>query len=407
MNPNGGGIRNQYGVWNYQRWLRSARIDLFAHKYKPAPLSEQIYADPNKSIPSLGKEGPPLIVAFEEDVDEKKYERTGGPENTVETSEEKHLERIAKNDPFREERLTFIAGGGDFRYNTASSSRISDASNSRAWLMGADLGLRVRPMREKLSFVFESRFLSQPTNTALLQGFTSEARIRSAYILVDDLPLNSYAMYGLYRPMFGWYTPDHYSLSQTLKGLGTRAVFNCVGIGAAPNIPFANFNLIFSTPGSGYDRSSGFVVNIGGRWVTLGASILLSFWSTHNPNIVGQKLSREMVSLSGGLKVWRFTWNFELLRVDRESSPGVSDAGGVFTSEILGRVFRENYVVVNTAFSNVARDLSSGKAKELMVGIRSFPLPGLEVEALLIQGKNEKSTTLETTLVQTQLHLFF
>lgn len=40
VNPNGGGLRNRYGEWNQQRWLRSFSVAFFAHKRTPAPASE-------------------------------------------------------------------------------------------------------------------------------------------------------------------------------------------------------------------------------------------------------------------------------------------------------------------------------------------------------------------------------
>ncbi len=403
VNPNGGGLRNRYGVWTQQRWLRSYRLDVFGHKYKPAPYAEQTYIKDKSPAPP---EGHPLIVSFNED-SEKRYDRSDGSENSIELNEANHRQRMAKQDPFREERQLVITGGGDFRYSVMTRSRISTGEQARAWLMDVDFGIRVRPIQEKLSLVFESRTLNQPTSTALLQGFTSESRIRSAYALVDDLPLNSYVMYGLYRPMFGWYTPDHYSLSQTLSGLGARATFNSFGFGTAPNVPFANVNIIFPSPGTGYDKSSGFVLNVGGRWVTMGASVLFSVWNTKMKNVLGNQLKREMYSLSGGLTYDRFIWNGELLRVKRERSVGLFDAGNVYTNEFMGRFYREFYGVLNLSFSNVSRDLSEGSSKEIMLGVRSFFLSGTEAELLWVKSVNSTaSTTLESSLIQAQIHLF-
>ncbi len=75
--------------------------------------------------------------------------------------------------------------------------------------MSFDMGVRYRPVREKLSFVFESRFLNIPGNSDLDQTFTTSSRVRSAYFIADDLMYNSWVMAGLYRPMFGNYTADH------------------------------------------------------------------------------------------------------------------------------------------------------------------------------------------------------
>src|SRR5687768_10570096 len=53
VNPNGGGMRNRYGVWTQERWLRSFYLDwLKTNKKAPAPYSEQRYAQGGKGAPT-------------------------------------------------------------------------------------------------------------------------------------------------------------------------------------------------------------------------------------------------------------------------------------------------------------------------------------------------------------------
>ncbi len=70
--------------------------------------------------------------------------------------------------------------------------------------MDVDIGARIRPIKEYFSLVVEAQFLNQPSNTGWDAAFFTNNRdqIRSAYVISDNLPYNSYAMYGLYRPMF-------------------------------------------------------------------------------------------------------------------------------------------------------------------------------------------------------------
>src|SRR5262245_43286653 len=43
VNPNGGGLRSQYGKWNEDRWLRSFRSDALKNAASFAPTEKQAY----------------------------------------------------------------------------------------------------------------------------------------------------------------------------------------------------------------------------------------------------------------------------------------------------------------------------------------------------------------------------
>lgn len=410
VNPNGGGMRNRYGVWNQQRWLRSFALDFFGNKKAPEQLGKQPYWNPDGPSPHHER---PLKFAEAKELNpsERNFSKFADPSwKTMAPSREAWLDRVPEGDPYREERDMPFTASGDFRYvyfhdyGEVTSSRQKDYG----FLMGVDFGARARPTPKYSQFVFEGRTLNQPRNNGLEQGFTTESRIRSAYLLVDDLPYNSYVMYGLYRPMFGLNNPDHTSLSQTITGFTTRSLYKTFSIGTAPNVPFMNFNYVFRQANLSQDQSEGWVLNFGGRFVTMGASILFSIWNTDTYSN-NQPLSRKMYSLSGGLTYWRIIWNFEANQIRREFSPGSADSGFVFTNIFMGRLWRELYLTLSYARANVATTLKEGFSKQAMFGFRGFFLPGTDVETLYVYTSSElhgSATSIER-LLRMQFHLYF
>src|SRR5690606_110709 len=142
----------------------------------------------------------------------------------------------------------------------------------------------------------------------IFTGTNAESQVRSAYLLVDDLPYATYVMYGLYRPMFGHMTPDHTTLLNNLltadnrngghayndfRADSAKMIHRALTIGGSPNVPFANIHYIMPIEDETFlskyalARDRGFALNLGGRFVTLGASFMLSWWSTEGPREAG------------------------------------------------------------------------------------------------------------------------
>ena len=447
MNPNGGGLLSQYGKWNSERWLRSFYVqDLLTNQLRPAPFSKQFYAkrsfnaaktnnssptpletdnnslsDPNSASSTPEVEpprrkrikrlvAPPLMSSNQPDYNESDYDRTDGQEQLLATTDNDFLSRIPLVDPYLKERRLSISGGTNIRYFTLYylNEPPQGMKKLQSWLMAVDYGVAIRPFTEHVRIALEGRYLNNPKNSALEQGFTTEHRVRSAYALIDDLPLNSYVMVGLYRPMLGLHNPDHDSLSNLLSGVRQRAIYKAVGIGAAPNVPFFNVNYIMPFESSQYDQSRGFAANLGARWVTLGASLVLSYWNLATKDGLGTTLSRQLVALTTGLSFDSYLiWNTETLFIKRENSPGSFDGGTVFTNQLKFRFWRENYLQVNFALSNTDNALNEGAANELGVGFRSFLFSGTDVELLYVRRNNETPTNSTTSSeIQAQLHLF-
>ncbi len=427
VNPNGGGLVSSYGMWTQQHWLRSIFVEkLRTNKRPPAPFAQQIYAkkkavkeDQQLSVPGTETvaaptttaplQGHPLMRARDFYVNDKDYDRRDGQEDLVAQNEMQFLERVPVDDPYREERSTPVFGGGQFRYmaiNYLGAAPPGVAGNS-IWPMSVEVGMRFRPIPEHLNLVIEGRYLNRPQNGDWDQMFTNEPRIRSAYALFDNLPYNAYFMYGLYRPMFGLYNPDHTMLPNVISGLRQRSVFKAVGIGAAPNIPFFNFNLITPLASPQYDQSKGFVLNVGGRWVMFGASLVFSLWKTYTLDSAGNHLNNTMYSLTAGMAQLPFILNAEFLYVKRDFAAGAADAGTTFSLQGKYKLWREVYAEANFSLANTAMNLKQGAATEFSLGARGFLFVGTDVELLYVHRKNETPTSSTTAdAIQAQLHLF-
>ncbi len=423
VNPNGGGMRNQYGKWVQDRWLKSWDQSFVAgSKPAPAPVSAQPYMRvaaaaakrqaEGQPIPEL-RSPPPMATVSTISPPEHLYDKDSYSEWHTNVSEEVFRFTIPSFDPYLLERRLNLYASGGFRYliGQQDGDQIPDARKSFAFPMAFDMGLRMRPLKyHQVSIVTEARFGNGPLGSQLEQAFTSSARIRSAYLLVDDLAYNTYVQAGLQRPLFGHYTPDHTALSQRVSGLNQNSVYKTFGLGTAPNVPFGMINFIQPMVDQSYSQDKGFVATLGGRFVTYSASLMLSYWNTQSPNNLGDAIGREMISLNAGGMYHRLIANFDLLWVKRERSAeaGTFDAGSVTTLETKYRLWRENYAVFNFAKGNTAPDLSRGSAQEIMLGAKSFPISGTELEILYIQrNENINSQTQKNNIFQLQAHLFF
>jgi hypothetical protein len=422
VNPNGGGMRSLYGVWTQNRWLKSAYLKPFSNAKIPAPFSKQNYKDnyaskktspkrkhkkrKRKKVQSKGNLVRPVLRETNTlTVNESSYDRWSDLswKNEVD-SEKKYLSRIPEEDPYIQKRRQWVNAGGDARYLYTKPS----GGSSRGWLMNVDFGVHLKPVPRFFNIVAEAKFLNQPTNASPEEVFTTEARPKTAYIMFDDLPMNSYVMYGLYRPMFGHFDPNHTSLGSSASGLGARALYRAVGVGTAPNVPFLNANFIFPTSSTAFDQSRGYVVNLGGRFVTLGGSVMLSLWNTKSPDLLGDNVEKKMISISSGMTIARIILNIEVLRIENEFAKNAFDKGNVYTAELKYRLWREIYPQVNFAIGNTAPTLKAGKSTEFGAGFKSFLLAGTELEGLYVSRRVE-TPAIKTTAsdIRFQFHVFF
>ncbi len=445
VNPNGGGMRSDYGKWTQQRWLKTFHVKGYKFsKNAPAPDFAQDYMRKSKNLKyskrskKLRKKNkkrrkktakknliPKMYTTTSLDHKEEHYDHFSNSDwrKINATSMKQFLTRVPAGDPWRTERAELVTAGTDLRYFFGSVTDNNDdnpetQSTDLNLLMAADIGVRLKPVKEHFSLVLEGRFLGYPgQNTGLLEPFNNGAAIRSAYVFSDNLPYNTWFMAGKYRPNFGYYTADHDSLIADLSGMNQFSTYNAVGFGGSPNVPFFDMHYIFKkestrgdtlqTGGSSvnFAEEKGFNVNVGGRAITLGLSGKLSYWATK----LDSGETRTMISAIGGAKWKRLVGNLEFLRWAVEAP--LETAGNVTTVDLKYRAWRENYLSLVYSSANTGDKGHPGSAYEYTLGVKSYLLSGVKMELMY---KNRISDTTSNTVddedmttYYLQLHTYF
>ena len=355
VSPQGGGMRSLYGKWNEDKWLTMARSD--KEPGKEATFMKKILntKDFEKEVP----DGDPY------------WGYHGRPATWLNMNAQR------------------LEAGGDIRY-------LYPASDADPFMMSVALGTRWKPFRH-FSLVMEPLFEGRPGTEFLWDMRPSTG---TAYMLVTDMPANTYVQAGQYRPLFGMYSPDHTSVPQKLFAEATTGiprsqglVFRTTSVGTAPNVPYINAHYIegdartLSNP----DRKSreGWAGNVGLRFVSLGLSLQYSFWDTEERDDFEEATAMHAFDL--GAQLWRTTLNYYYLTVDRQGT-------GAFTAESHHvesrlRLWRELYVeYFRTEWTRDGEEQEPDQSW----GIRVFPYPGWDLQ---LTQKDEGWMG--------QLHLFF
>ncbi len=416
VNPNGGGLRNFYGKWNENRWLRSFVIEALRPASSFAPVNKQHYrtalsptADNKKRI---RKKGHPLVVAPQQLlVDEKPYARDGLEFKTA-RDDFQFLQQIPQEDPYRLHDASKIDGGAELRYQYLT--KLNKSTKPLSFLMSADVGLRWRPLHRNLHLVYEGRMLGNPHVDELAEQI-DKTWTRSLYAMIDNLPFNVYVMYGLYRPLFGGNPmPDHRALPQRLTaealqgGSAYTLQYQTLSIGTAPNVPYANVhvitgrNLRFTHDEN--DTTRGVAVNVGLRFVTLGINTTYSFWFTRDKKNTQRSL---LHSASFGMQLWRTTAMLEVLRLQRKN-PSTKDTGNVITLDMHTQLWRQFYLTTQYSYANVTANIGAGRSQQYRMGLRAFLLAGVDVSFNYEFDINEPNNELdqETHSLSSQVHLY-
>lgn len=423
-----------------------------AYANEPAHLNRTNVVQRRRGRPpldyrKLARYGANLVVLPGLDYNPKDYDRHDRQEFITTQNNTEFLARVTADDPYREEHENKVFADFDARYfylnGKFQGNGTKTGNKSYTGPMAMNIGVRYRPVPDHVQFVFEDQYYNaavQSSQYSTIDNFvTGGVTPRSAYVLVDDLPYASYVMAGLYKPMFGYETPDHTSLLNTLlfannsttggdtfdedSFRSATALYKAVTIGSSPNVPFINISYIMPmdqlSPALGWYQDTGIDVTTGLRFVTMGASIMFSYWDTKGPEVQnGPSLENRMYGVTGGIDIPDviFHRNHDLIAnvdfsdIKREFSPGAFDSGSVQTYDFKYRLWREMYGEFTYASSNVARNMKAGSAYESDYGIRSFLLPGMDVE-LLVSSRDDSDTVdnfqTKMTMTEAQLHLYF
>lgn len=416
VNPNGGGLRNFYGKWNENRWLRSFVVEALHPASSFAPVSKQHY---HTALPPttnnrkmIRTRGHPLVVAEQTLLlDEKPYARDGLEFKTA--KDDFHfLQQIPQQDPYRLHDASKIDGGAELRYQYWK--KLNKSEKPLSFLMSADVGLRWRPRHRNLHLVYEGRMLGSP-HVDELAAQIDEARTRSLYVMVDNLPFNIYVMYGLYRPLFGGNPmPDHRALPQSLTaqalqgGKAYTLQYHTLSIGTAPNVPYANVHLIAGRnlrfKYDDNDTTRGAAVNVGLRFVTLGINTTYSFWFTRNKS---DSHRSRLHSASFGMQLWCTTAMLEALHLHRKNGTS-KDTGSVITLDTHTQLWRQIYLTSQYSWANVTANFSAGRSRQYRLGMRAFLLAGVDVSFNYEYDRNtpKNKKTTNTHALSSQIHLY-
>lgn len=431
VNPNGGGLRNRYGKWNEERWLRSFYSDLTWGKQSTGTLKEQHYVAKKKKkfkkkqMLKMAKFGAPLVEHPKVVDNEEAYFEGSNYESAPNLVVE--LMRIPKDDPYRLERQNQVTVGGDFRFfyiKQGQDSPFEKLRNGTFFPMMFDVGVRVRPLKKYLSFVYEGRAInstvSDPSSMDRLFGTSGGAFTRSAYLMLDDLWYNSYMQYGFYRPLFGLYSPNHNAMMADFTDMGYNTVVKALGIGTAPNVPFAMFNYIMPTqgaPSSDISAEGGFALTGGLRFVSFGAHLQGTYWETSTEEgLLPRK--RLMYNINAGTSLFNnhLIINGELTSIRKNQ--GQTDEMKVIAVDAKLRFWREMYLQASLAQANASNailnststtGISPGSGREMAFGFKIFTVAGLEIDSLLaekVYSEDNFGETKEETLTF-QMHAYF
>ncbi|MDD9952543.1 MAG: hypothetical protein OXT67_13365 [Zetaproteobacteria bacterium] len=431
VNPNGSGMRSFYGKWNEDVFLRSYLANS-TQKKKPLPYRQQPYAKASwKKRKSVAiQKGMPIKWSRIEEVPEELYDRRDRLEFVNSKTLSEFYHQIPEGDPLRQTERTKIDGGADLRwqinqYDVSVQTSPTDTTSIdgfHSFLMSAAFGLRYRPFHKGLHFVIEGQYLGSPAVEKKFENFFDPLSRKSAYVLVDDLPYNTYVMSGVYRPIFGYVNPDHTNLAQqviaqalTDSPRSYSLAYQAVTVGGSPNVPFANISVLGSELGAAKNESNnGFVINTGGRFVSAGFSFTYSFWKSSKKK-ESEKSAVSMHDLGVGASYGRVTGNVNLTLLSKDVENDYFGRGAVISYDFYTRLWKQLYL--HTAFVdvNTAVSLRPGSAEQLQAGLRWFVSPGVDL-SLGVNQEEEITQQVDAVtqnkitsknLLHSQFHVYF
>ncbi len=385
-------------------------------KKTPAPYEKQEYAKlaerykdkPDAETFKKFRNNLALVGQSISDVDDKAYDKYRDTNWKKTVSKQTQTLYMAKDDPYFQTKESTINAGIDLRhlsYDQQSDNEFIETDETYYGGMAADIAVDVTATRLPIHFVMEQRALNNPKEGDFDEWFGTASLTRSAYILADQLPYNTYLMYGLYTPLFGLVNPDHTALRNQVVGINQRSRFKGWGVGGSPNVPFFNLSYLEPQQNTAFSQDEGIVANLGARFVTLGLSFALSYWDTEDKL---NNTQRTMQSVDVGSFIDPLVLNFEVVEIERENLSSI-DKVSLFQFQPKLRFWRENYITGSYTSLTSESDLSEGETTEWSVGLRSFLLSSTNLEFMYVNRDEEDETgnKVNTTRAQFQMHFFY
>ena len=169
------------------------------------------------------------------------------------------------------------------------------------------------------------------------------------------------------------------------------------------------------------NQEEGYIVNLGARWVTLGASLVYSYRDVTDNNAKdanNNALKRTAHSVSAGMMYKNFVLNAEALNIAKEYTKGLENAGTITTFEVRYKLWREFYLESVFEFSNIAagfgpgvQQMGKGDATQTTIGFRFFPVAGVDLSMHYRQTtdtpKDKTAEKFDETEGLIQAHLYF
>ena len=196
----------------------------------------------------------------------------------------------------------------DFHYDGRILREQIDGGGDRVFPMANEMTLRVRPFIEYLHFIYTADYFGRIGDESLRDLPKDDRRFREQYaVMVDQLPLDTYARAYRGTPMYGLRRPNHTLWIRQRLGLDEFATTDAVEVGGTPNVPFLRGSLMRGDPHAApEDRQRGTSFHGGFRGVSLGWHVNASTWDTRS-----EKAAERMRALGVGLKPWKFVFTAE------------------------------------------------------------------------------------------------
>jgi len=263
------------------------------------------------------------------------------------------------------------------------SRQVSDST--RTYPMSNELTLRVRPLVEYLHFTYSALLFGRVGDKSVRALRSDHRRFREKYsLMVDQLPLGSYARWYRGAPMYGIRRPNHTLWIRERIGLDQFAMTEAIEVGGTPTVPFIRGSQMTGDPYQlPEDRQKGTSFHGGLRGVTAGWHLNSSYWSTEST-----KKKVDMTAFGAGLSPWDFliygerNWRAVQDKEIQNYSALESLADHTQPSSVISEYTAAFAGIPGVIFGYVHEELQDSNTDSMRrnIFVDFHPLPGIQFE---------------------------